>query len=372
MEHPMVDIIIVSWGHASYMDALFASLAKLDYPRDRWRLHVVINKDGDGTKEKVEGWKGGRVGPAFAEATAGGGGERGMPEIIIHEPHANLGFAGGNNLAMIWAMRHNSEFVYLLNPDTEIMPDALAQAVKVALEQKDVGTVQSLLLRGDHPDQINSRGNALHYLGFGYCMGDHDPVSSAPAEPVDIPYPSGAGVLIPVTTFESIGLLDEYLHSYHEDLDLGWRVTLAGKRNYLAPASRVVHHYEFSRSISKWRLMERNRWLVVFKNYKLATLIALLPALVSTDMAIWAFAVKGGWLKQKFLANLALLKPGTWKYLLAGREQTARIRQVPDWYVFRRMTYKIEYQELKSGWAEKIANPFWQAMYSSYLFIVRW
>ena len=82
----MVDIIIVSWGHASYMDALFASLAKLDYPRDRWRLHVVINKDGDGTKEKVEGWKGGRVGPAFAEATAGGGGGGGERNAGNHHP----------------------------------------------------------------------------------------------------------------------------------------------------------------------------------------------------------------------------------------------------------------------------------------------
>lgn len=344
------------------MDALFASLAKLEYPRDRWRLHVVINKDGDGTKEIVERWKDGKVESWKA----------GMPEIIVHEPHDNLGFAGGNNLAMIWAMRHQAEYVYLLNPDTEIAPDALSEAIKVAVEQKDVGTVQSLLLRGDHPDQINSRGNALHFLGFGYCMGDHDSVQTAPTQAVTIPYPSGAGLLIPVATLEQIGVLDETLHSYHEDLDFGWRVLLAGKQNYLAPASRVVHHYEFSRSIAKWRLMERNRWLVVFKNYRLPTIIALLPALAATDMALWAFAVKGGWLKQKFLANFDLLKPRLWKYLLSSRSQIRQIRRVPDWYILRRMTYKIEYQELKSGWAEKIANPFWKALYTSYLILIKW
>ncbi len=358
MEFPKVDIIVVSWNHASFMDALFASLSKVDYPRDRWRLHVVINKDGDGTLEEVN-----RLGALYAQS---------LPQMVIHEPHANLGFAGGNNMAMVWAMRQGTDYVYMLNPDTEIQPQTLTEAIKVAQTMPDVGTVQSLLLRGDNPQQINSKGNALHFLGFGYCMGDHDSASSAPSQPVEVGYSSGAGVLIPVSILQTIGLLDETLHSYHEDLDFGWRVLLNGKKNYLAPTSRVIHKYEFSRSITKWRYMERNRWLVLLKNYRLATLVAMSPALLATDLAIWAFSVKGGWLKEKFFANLDLLKPSMWKYLLAAREQTARIRRVPDWYVLRRMVYKIEYQELKSGWAEKIANPFWKSLYVSYSFLIKW
>ena len=355
---PLVDVIIVSWNHAKFMDALFASLSKLDYPRDRWRLHVVINKDGDGTLESVN-----RLREQYQVL---------LPEMHIHEPHANLGFSGGNNMAMTWAMRNGVDFVYLLNPDTEIMPDALTEVVRVATTERNVGVVQSLLLRGDNPEQMNSRGNALHFLGFGYCLGDHVSKDKAPTNPTDISYASGAAMLIPVKVLQEIGMLDETLHSYHEDLDFGWRVMLAGMRSILAPKSRVIHHYEFSRSIAKWELMERNRWLVVLKNYRLASLIVLLPALISTDAAIWAFAVKGGWLKQKFRANLALLRPSIWKYILSGREQIRRIRRVPDGLIFTRMAYRIEYQELKSGWAERIANPFWEAMYAGYLFIIRW
>ncbi len=358
ISHPKVELIIVSYDHARYMDALFESLSKVEYPRESWRIHIVINKDNDGTLEEVK---------RKLESLQGF-----LPEVRIHEPHANLGFAGGNNYVMQWAIQQGSDYVYLLNPDTEIFPNTLFEALKVAKNQELVGSVQSLLIRGDNQDQINSQGNALHYLGFGYCVGDHDSLSTAPTEPHVIGYPSGAGVLIPIKVLQEIGLFDETLFAYHEDLDLGWRIMLSGRSNYLAPKSRVIHHYEFSRSVSKWHLMERNRWLVLLKNYKLLTIIALLPALIATDVAIWAFAVKGGWLKQKFKASLFFLKPSTWSYLLKARERVRFTRRVPDYLIMARMVYKIEYQELKSGWAERIANPFWKALYASYIMIISW
>lgn len=355
---PVIDLIVVSYGHARFMDVLFASLAKLKYPRDKWRLHVVINKDRDGTLEAVR-----RLEQMNASI---------LPKMMVHEPHANLGFAGGNNVAMIWSMRNGGDYVYLLNPDTEIMPDALDEAVKVAQVHSEAGSIQSLLVRGQNPNLINSWGNELHFLGFGYCGGDNDPIDKVSKEPKEITYASGAGVLIPVKTLEKIGLLDETLHSYHEDLDFGWRVLLSGQKNLLAPKSIVRHYYEFSRSIQKWEFMERNRIAVVLKNYSLPSVTVLLPAIFATDVAIWAFSVKGGWLKEKFRASCWFLKPSTWRYIINGRRQIRAIRRVPDWAMLRKFTWKIEYQELKSGWAEKIANPFWHALYVSYGVLIRW
>lgn len=354
----LVDVIVVSYDHARFMKPLFESLGRVNFQKDHWRLHVVINKDGDGTLEEVEAMRDGL--------------KDNLPEVIIHEPHANLGFSGANNLAMVWAMQRGAEFVYLLNPDTTVHPDFLQEALAVAQSEKGVGSVQSLLIRGDNQQEMNSRGNALHFLGFGYCMGDHQALSQAPIVPTDVGYGSGAGVLFPVSVLEKVGLLDETLFLYHEDLDIGWRILLSGHRNILAPKSRVTHFYDFSKSISKWNMMERNRVAVLLKNYSLLTLVFMLPAIISTDFAIWAFAVKGGWLKEKWKASLWFLKPSTWKYILNGRTQIAHIRRVPDWLILRRMTYKIEYQELKSGWAEKLANPFWKAFYVSYRLIVRW
>lgn len=355
---PLVDVIVVSYDHARFFENLLTSLANVNYPRARWRLHVVINKDGDGTLEAAN-----RLRTTLGDR---------LPECMVHEPHKNLGFSGGNNLAMIWAMQYGAEYVYLLNPDTEVEPDFLAEAVKVAQTEKSVGSVQSLLLRGNKPDEMNSRGNALHFLGFGYCLGDHESRAKAPTEVTDIGYASGAGVLYAVKVLETVGLLDETLFAYHEDLDLGWRIMLSGHRNVLAPKSVVKHYYDFSRSISKWYWMERNRVAVLLKNYSFWTLLVMSPAILATDVAIWTFAVKGGWLKEKWKASFWFIKPSTWKYILSGREQISRIRRVPDWLIMRRMVWKIEYQEMKSGWAEKIANPFWKAMYVCYRVMIRW
>jgi hypothetical protein len=118
--------------------------------------------------------------------------------------------------------------------------------------------------------------------------------------------------------------------------------------------------------------MERNRIAVVLKNYSLPSVIVLLPAIFATDMAIWAFSVKGGWLKEKFRASCWFLKPSTWRYIINGRRQIRAIRRVPDWMMLKKFPYKIEYQELKAGLAEKIANPFWHALYVSYGVIIRW
>lgn len=357
-DSPLVDVIVVSYDHARFFDNLFLSLSKVNYPRDSWRLHVVINKDGDGTLEAVQ-----RLKEQFKSD---------LPELNIHEPHANLGFSAGNNLAIVWAMQRDAEYVYLLNPDTTVDPEFLSEVVRVAQTEKGLGCVQSLLVRGDDSGQMNSRGNALHFLGFGYCLGDHEPIRQAPVNVTDIAYASGAGVLYPIKILEIVGLLDETLFSYHEDLDLGWRILLSGHRNVLAPKSLVRHYYNFSRSIAKWHWMERNRTAVLLKNYSFLTLLVLAPVIIATDVAIWAFAVKGGWLKEKWKASIWFLKPSTWKYILNGRDQIKRIRRVPDWFILRRMTWKIEYQDMKAGWAEKIANPFWKAFYTSYRVIVRW
>ncbi|MBU2566463.1 glycosyltransferase family 2 protein [Patescibacteria group bacterium] len=353
---PMVDIIIVSWNHAKFLPALFESLSKVNYPKSFLRVHLVINKDGDGSFEVAQSAK-----TLLTNVN----------EFIIHEPHANLGFSGGNNLAITWSAQRDGEFVYLLNPDTTVDPDFLNNAIKIFNKYPRVGSVQSLLLRGNTPEYINSIGNKLHFLGFGYCGGDMQDISHVPTEPQEIGYSSGAGVLISQKVLSEVGLLDETLFSYHEDLDLGWRIMLAGYKNIFAPDSVVYHFYEFSRSIQKWMLMERNRWIVVLKNYSFFTLLILLPSLIATDAAIWTFSLKGGWFWQKVKAMSWFLKPSSWKYIINGRLHIKQIRKVSDANILSIMTYKIEYQELRSGLAEKIANPFWKALYTATRIIIK-
>ncbi len=355
---PLVDVIVVLWHSRPYLSDLFDGLERLDYPRENWALHIVDNSPGDGSLAEARRLATERVGR--------------LPEIFFHEPGSNTGFAGGNNLAIRKAMERNREYVYLLNHDAAFEPAALKEAVAVAEADKNIGSVQSLLVLMQSPEEVNSSGNAIQFLGFGYCAGYHEKRESIPLESSRIAYASGAGVLYPLRVLKEVGLFDETLFAYHEDLDLGWRLLIAGYRNLLAPKSVVRHKYEFSRSISKWYWMERNRLVVVYKNYRLPTIILLLPILIATEFAILAFAISGGWWKEKLRAMVWFFRPSSWIYIVRARQKVSRSRKIPDSIVLSNFTPFIAYQEFEKDIVKRFANPFWALTYRLLLMMVKW
>jgi len=355
---PFVDVIVVLWHSTPFMEDLFRGLLDLDYPRDRVTVHFVDNSPGDGSLDEVK---------RLMQVHAGN-----LPSIELHEPGTNTGFSGGNNLVMRLSMERGHEYSYLLNHDASFEPGCLREAVALAESDPTIGSVQSLIVLQQKPDEINSTGNAIHFLGFGYCAGYHLPRSAAPSEPVAIGYASGAGVLYPNRVLKDVGLLDETLFAYHEDLDLGWRILLTGSRNMLAPRSVLRHRYEFSRSIKKWFWMERNRTAVLLKNYHWATILLLLPQLLALDILLFAFAVAGGWWREKLRAWSWFFKPSTWSYILRGRREIARIRKVPDQRILSVFTSVVAYQEFESPFVRTVANPLFRLSYAIIRALVRW
>ena len=355
---PFVDVIVVLWHSAPFMEALFAGLETLEYPHDRVTVHFVDNSPGDGSLDEVKAQMQKRAGK--------------LPTIELHEPGTNTGFSGGNNLVMKLSIERGHAYSYLLNHDAAFEPAALKEIVELAESDPSIGSVQSLLVLQQNPDEINSTGNSIHFLGFGYCAGYHLKRSDAPTSPTQIGYASGAGVLFPNRVLNEVGLLDETLFAYHEDLDLGWRIMLAGYKNMLAPKSVVQHRYEFSRSIKKWFWMERNRNAVLMKNLKLATFLLLLPQLIAIDLLLLAFAVIGGWWREKLRAMSWFLKPSTWKYIAQSRRESAKIRKVPDAAILPVFTPVIAYQEFESPFVRTVANPLFKLSYAVVRAIVRW
>lgn len=355
---PLVDIIVPLWHSAPYLEALFAGLAGLDYPRERMTVHFVDNGPGDGSLDEAKRQIG-RV-------------QGNLPHIEIHEPGKNLGFSGGNNLAIRKSIEAGHEYSYCLNADASFEPGALREAVAVAEADQGIGAVQSLLVLQQAPDEVNSAGNAIHFLGFGYCADYHLKRADLADRVKNIAYASGAGVLLRNAALKTVGLFDETLFAYHEDLDLGWRMMIAGYRNALAPRSVVRHRYDFSRSISKWYFMERNRLLVVLKNYRVPTIIILAPSLVALDIIMFGFALLGGWWKEKIRADAWLFRPSTWTYLIRGRREVAKTRRVPDREILRMFTPIIAYQEFESPAVRLVANPLMRLCFALVKLIVRW
>jgi GT2 family glycosyltransferase len=355
---PRLAVVTVLYRCEKFMRGLFESMALVEYPRERLEFHVVDNCPGDGSL-------------AAAKAEIERLGAR-LPTVVIHEPGANVGFAVGNNIALRAALGRGVDYCFLLNPDATFEPAALKEAVRVAESAQNVGSVQSLLVLGDEPEVVNTSGNHIHFLGFGYVGGYRQPRALVPAKPRDIAFSSGACVLLPAHVLRQVGLLDGTLWLYHEDLDLGWRIRLAGFRNLIAPASVCRHFYEFSRAQSKWYWMERNRWIVVLKNYRLATILLLLPALLVADCGLLLMAAKAGWLLPKLRSLAWFLRPSSWRYLWRGRRAIARIRRVPDSEVLRHFTAVIDFPDFRSPVITKVIEPVWKVVLVVLRAIVRW
>lgn len=332
-----VAVIVLTYNSSKYLDGCFGTLARMDRTGLDVEVVAVDNGSTDGTRDMIR---------------------KNWPDVRVVDSGGNIGFAAGNNLAMREALESGSDCVFLLNHDTEVDPGFLREAVRAMESDPKIASVQSLLLLHPERDLVNSTGNAIHFLGFGYCMDYRKNVGDIDREKVrDIAYASGAAVLYRADALREAGLFDDSLFMYHEDLDLGWRLRLCGYRNVLAPKSVVYHKYEFSRSIGKYYYMERNRYIVLLKNMRLWTFAVLAPGLVLAETALMFSAFRGGWWRKKLRALTYFLDPRPWRRILKERDHVERIRKVSDREIARVLTPVIRDQESTSLFAHFIANP---------------
>ncbi len=344
MPHPpKVVVIVVTYNSARFIEGCFRALANTDRTGLDVGFVVVDNCSQDDSIARL----------------------RNFPWLSIVEAKENLGFSGGNNLAMRNAMEAGADYVYLLNHDTEVTPSFLVEAVKAAEADEKIGSLQSLLLL--HPDKelVNSTGNAIHFLGFGYCLDYRKPYAAlGEIGRKEIAYASGAGVLFRVSALRKVGLLDEQLFLYHEDLDLGWRLRLAGYVNLLAPRSLIYHKYEFSRSIAKYYYMERNRYVVFMKNLRLWTLAILALPLAATEIALFFVSFRSGWWKEKLRVYAYFFRLDSWMKLVRERRAIQATRVISDREIVRLFVSTISYQEVAGPFTAYIANPLMTAAWA--------
>lgn len=342
---PRVAVVYLSYNTRPYIDEVVVSVERLNYPRDHVEFVIVDNASPDGSAEVIRD----TVVPKSGQS---------LPKVTFFPNPTNDGFAEGNNIGMRYALKAGFDYVYLLNNDAKFHPDALGEAVRLAESDKTIGAVQSLMLLWQDPSRVNSTGGMVHFLGFGFVRDNGRLLKDITVcDGEEIAYASGAAVLYRASVLQEVGLLDKFLFLYHEDLELGWRIRLAGYRNVVSTESIVYHKYEFKRSITKFYWMERNRILVHASHLKVGTLLLIAPFLFGLELALLAFAVKGGWVKEKLRVYAAFLKPSTWKYVAGKRRESSILRKVNDIDIVRLWTPRIEHQETRNVVVEKFANP---------------
>lgn len=213
----------------------------------------------------------------------------------------NVGFAGGAHLGV---QSSSAPLVLFLNPDAVPQPGCL-DALRDAPE--GWGAWQALVLL-DGGRKVNTAGNHVHWLGFGWAGRLGLPVEQVPDAPAEVGFASGAAMVVRRADYEAVGGFDPAYFMYGEDLDLSLRLRLIGRGVGLLPAARVEHDYAYVKGDYKWFHLERNRAWTVIATYPGPLLVLLLPALLGFELALLAVAARGGWLRAKLRAQAAVVR----------------------------------------------------------------
>ncbi len=244
MTTPSACVVVVAYGHAEHLPATLRTVAAQDYGGE---LEVVVVDNGDGTSAEA------------ARAT--------LPSALVLHPGANLGFAGGCNLAV---GRTSAEAVVLVNPDVELSPDFLSVLLP-ALDDVDAGVVGGKLMFPDGKTIQHAGGE----LRLPLALTSHrrygevdDPAHEAV---VDVEYVTGAALAVRRSVWIHLGGLDEaFAPAYFEEVDLCMRARAAGFTVRYIPGA-VATHRESSglgrTSIAYYRLYHLNRLRLLFKHW---------------------------------------------------------------------------------------------------------
>jgi len=324
-----IAVIYLCYGCEKYIPGFVAGLLKIDNKEDV-KVFMVTNNSPDNIAEVTR-----------REILPRSG--KDLPEVELIDNDTNLGFSHGNNIGIRQALAEGFDYIYLHNGDLQLRADSLSEAVKMAESSEDIGSVQSLVLYWNDDSVINTSGGAFHIAGYGYARNNLDKLAETKLiDGEDLPYASGAAVLYKAEVLKKVGLLEEGFFMYHEDLELGLRIKIAGYINVLATHSRVIHDYQFSRNPKMFAWTELYRWVVVLGYYKVATLILIMPLLLVIELGTWLMALRGGWLPAKFWAYKEMGKARTYKLIFHLRSRARELRVIKDKEILKLTVGTIE------------------------------
>ncbi|MFA5412929.1 MAG: glycosyltransferase family 2 protein [Patescibacteria group bacterium] len=336
---PKVAVILINYKDYAkrYLPECIASLRIQSYPKDSFKIFIVDNATSAETAE-------------YLRATA--------PEAEIILEEKNTGFALGNNLAMERALAANYDYVVLFNMDTIAEPQWLSELVVAAEADKNIGAVQSLIRLHPETDKINSLGNQLHFIGFGFCEGYGEKISDLKS-PIQRPffYASGAAVLYPAKVLREVGIFDPEFFMYQEDTDLSWRILQAGYKIVLAEKSVMFHKYQFSRSVLQFYYMERNRMIMMFENYRLGTLILIFLPFIFMELGMLPYTALRGLLSAKLKVYGYFFHFKNWRRMIKNKKAKAKLRKISDRKLAKLIVGKLEFQEIANPTLKYIVNP---------------
>ncbi len=322
MQGIIVSIIVVNFNGKKFLKSFFASLKKLNY--SNWELIFVDNASADDSVKFIKELKSLRTE------------KNNRISIKLIENKENLGFALANNRAAEMA---KGKYLFFLNNDTKIGSKALSELVNKM--EKD----QNLAICGC---KMMSYGGQRHFhTGIGVDIFGYPLIWNVWKK---IFYIEGSALMIRKELFKKIGGFDPKYFMFHEDIDLAWRVWLLGYQVVALPEA-VVYHLAggtagggekiegvYRSSLLRRYYSERNNIRTLLKNYRISTLLVILPCYFLMNLVEVFFCL----VLLKFKVVYLYFKAYLWNLVNLGdtlkkRREIQRQRVISDKKILNKM-----------------------------------
>lgn len=271
-----LSIIIVTWNSEEFVGSCLESILGVA-DESQFEIIVVDNASSDRTISVVHQF---------------------LPRVKLIENKKNLGYAQANNQGI---EKSTSEYVLLLNPDTQIQKDALGSMLRFMETNPEIGALGPQLLNPDGSVQpscrefpkfstliwefsgasrIFSKSKVFGRWRMGYFAFDRRR---------EVDQPMGSCLMLRSRTLKQVGLFDGTFSMFFNDVDLCYRIKNAGWKIFFYPHARVLHHKGASTIKAKRRMIWLSHWAFYkfFRKHKkgwrnrLFLLLLLVPLLLS-------------------------------------------------------------------------------------------
>lgn len=199
-------------------------------------------------------------------------------DVLFIQSGENLGYTGGNNLGIKKALDDGADYIFVLNPDTEIKPDTISNLISIA-EDENAGIIGPKILFGNR-ETIWYAGGILdlaNVLGGHRGVDEKDEGQYDKIESTD--FVTGGAMFVKAEVFKKIGLFDEKYFMYFEDSDFCYRAKKEGIKILYNPKAIVYHENAKSAGLGsplQDYFITRNRMLFASKFLSFRTRFALL------------------------------------------------------------------------------------------------
>ena len=162
-------------------------------------------------------------------------------QVVYLKSAVNLGFSGGNNLGVKYAIEHGADYVLLLNNDTVVEPDFVEKLVDAADRHRDAGILTGKIIYYSKPDYLWYAGG---YMNLDKAKIHHYHIREKDFNDTiekSVTFATGCLMMIPRAIINKFGCFDDIFFMYSEDAEFCSRILKNGYKIWYIPTAKIYH-----------------------------------------------------------------------------------------------------------------------------------